>query len=147
MLGLVNKIWGRRNQKQYEPDPPGRTFKRILTGKYFCGQRLQEDKHSCAKAKQNKINLINEHGLLPMAVRYTYKKESVPTLFEHGYTQDDILSAYVAFQKEVLDTKWNMVHVTELSFILHREEFEEFEAMTGMSLQNDFKDLTAFHHA
>ena len=46
-------------------------------------------------------------------------------------------------KKEVLAKKWNMVHVTEISFIVHYLDFEEFEKMSGVNLNDDFRDLTS----
>jgi hypothetical protein len=37
-----------------------------------------------------------------------------------------------------------MVHVTEVSFIVPKEEFEEFENMAGVTLEKDFRDLTEY---
>jgi len=35
-----------------------------------------------------------------------------------------------------------MTHITEISFIVNSEDFDEFEKMSGVSLDNDFRDLT-----
>jgi len=70
--------------------------------------------------------------LIPMFIRYSYNKNS----------SKEILSVHVVFQKEVLAEKWNMVHVTEVSFIVNYVDFEEFEKMAGVSLKSDFRDLT-----
>jgi len=53
------------------------------------------------------------------------------------------ISAHVAFQKEVLAEKWNMVHVTEISFTVYRADFDKFEKMSGVSLTDDFRDLSS----
>ena len=50
---------------------------------------------------------------------------------------------YVIFQKEVFAEKWNMIHVTEISFTINRSDFEEFEKMSGVSLSEDFRDLSS----
>ena len=146
-MNFVKRIFGKHEVVLPELDPPGRTFKRILTSHYFSGQVLHNcDGEDSTKAKQNKINLITEHKLLPMYVRYTYKETKNHSLLEEEHNPDNIISAYVAFQKEIFDEKWNMIHVTELSFVLNRKEFEEFEAMAQVSLENDFRDLTAFNN-
>jgi hypothetical protein len=67
--------------------------------------------------------------LIPMFIRYSYKNK-------------EISSVHVVFQKEVLAKKWNMVHVTEISFVVNYNDFEEFEKMAGVSLKSDFRDLT-----
>ena len=144
MLALVKKLLGKREPYRYEPDPPGRTYKKILTGQYFGGTTPHHNEQTRLASKENKIRLINEHQLLPATVRYTYKKEFDDTLYKVSNDQKDILSAYVVFQKEVFDEKWNMVHITELSFILYPHEFYEFESMANVSLKENFKDLTAF---
>lgn len=126
---LVNK------KKEVLPAPPGRTFKRVLTGRYFGCENKNADDSSIAEAKKDKIEQIKELELIPMFVRFSYD----PAQPE----KDHPVSAYVAFQKEVFAENWNMVHVTELSFTVLRDEFEEFEAMSGTSLTNDFKNLSS----
>jgi len=62
------------------------------------------------------------------------------------HTEDnnlEISSAHVVFQKEVLAEKWNMIHVTEISFVVQYCDFEEFEKMSGVKLNEDFRDLTS----
>ena len=36
-----------------------------------------------------------------------------------------------------------MVHVTEISFIVNHSDFDEFEKMSGVSLSDDFRDLSS----
>lgn len=74
-----------------------------------------------------------------MFIRYSYKNK-IETRTEDN--NSEISSAHVVFQKEVLAEKWNMIHVTELSFVINYIDFEEFEKMSGVSLNNDFRDLT-----
>jgi hypothetical protein len=116
--------------------PPGRTFKRILTGEYF-GYKEYADKdlQSCLNEKQNKINKVIELGLNPKYIRYTYQKST-------GGSQC-IKYAYVSFQKEVLAEKWNMLHITDISFIVYANDFHEFEEMANASLEKDFQLLTS----
>jgi len=76
-----------------------------------------------------------------MFIRYSYKNKI------EAHTGDnslEISSVHVVFQKEVLAEKWNMTHVTEISFIVNYADFEEFEKMSGVSLKNDFRDLTSY---
>ena len=136
MIELFKNVFAKKKEKEYVPDPPGRTFKRILTGRCFGCENINANEDNIAKAKQGKIDQIQELELLPMFIKYTYvnnKKED-----------DDkkISSAHVAFQKEVLDEKWNMLHITEISFTVDCTEFDEFEKMSGVSLNKDFRDLT-----
>ncbi len=98
-----------------------------------------EDENLIAEAKQRKIDQIVELELIPMFIRYSYKNK-IKTDNEDNNLE--ISSAHVVFQKEVLAEKWNMVHVTEISFIVNYADFEEFEKMSGVSLNNDFRDLT-----
>ena len=80
-------------------------------------------------SKACKIAQINEHELLPMYVRYLYDGDSP-------------ISAHVAFQKEVFAKKWNMIHITEVSFNINASDFAEFEKMAKVTLENDFRDVT-----
>lgn len=135
MLELLKKLFGKKEVKEYTPDPPGRTFKRVPMSKYFEGQYDQEEIENIAKAKQSKIDQIKELELEPKFLRYSKKSNS-----------DEITSVHVVFQKELLDEKWNMIHVTEISFSVLLKDFEEFEAMAGVNLQEDFRDLTAINN-
>lgn len=136
MIGLFKNVFAKKKEKEYVPDPPGRTFKRILTGRCFGCENINANEDNIAKAKRGKIDQIQELELLPMFIKYTYensKKEA---------DDQKISSVHVAFQKEVLDQKWNMLHITEISFTVDRSEFDEFERMSGVSLHKDFRDLT-----
>lgn len=137
MITLIKKLFTKTKEKEYTPDPPGRTFKRMLTGRYFGCEDVTADAAKIAQAKQYKIDQIREHELIPMYVRYTYKKT------QEQPPDKKIISAYVAFQKEVLAKKWNMLHVTEISFTVNHDEFKEFEQMSGVMLNKDFRDLTS----
>ncbi len=139
MIEMFKNLFGRKKEKEYVPDPPGRTFKRIDTGKYFGCEDKNTDENQILKAKQRKLDQITELGLIPMFLRYSYrntgkdKKESGP----------EVTSAHVVFQKEVTAEKWNMTHVTEISFTIEYSDFDEFEKMSGVSLDNDFRNLTS----
>ena len=136
MIKIIKKLFTKPKKKQYTPDPPGRTFKRMLTGRYFGCEDVTADAAKIAQAKQYKIDQIRELELIPMYVRYTYNSTREQTL------DKKIISVYVAFQKEVLAKKWNMLHVTEISFTVNYDDFDEFEQMSGVMLNKDFRDLT-----
>lgn len=136
MIKIIKNIFSKKKKKEYIADPPGRTFKRILTGRYFGCEDRTADLEKIAKAKQDKIDQIRELELIPMFLRYTYEKTK-------EQTQDrKIVSAHVVFQKEIFAKKWNMIHITEISFTVNNIDFDEFEHMTGVNLKNDFRDLT-----
>jgi len=130
MINIFKRLLGVEEEKVVS-DPPGRTFKRILTGDYFGCEKNETDSNKIAQAKQSKIKQINELSLLPMFIRYTYIKES-------------IVSAHVSFQKELHNKKWNMIHITEISFTLYSNDFKEFEQMSGVRLSENFRDLTTY---
>ena len=136
MIELIKKLFGKKEEQEFIPDPPGRTFKRVPTSKYFEGEYPSEETENIAKAKQNKIDQIKTLGLLPKFLRYKYQNNDI----------EAITAAYVVFQKEIFDEKWNMVHVTEVSFCVKAADFQEFEEMSGLSLQNDFRNLTQINN-
>ncbi len=133
MLEFFKKIFSSKKEERAEPEPPGRTFNRVITSKYFgCEEENPEaDTEHIAVMKQKKIDQINEFELEPKFLRYTYNKNG-----------KEIESAYVVFQKEVTSQRGSMVHVTELAFTVKRHNFEELEKMANISLENDFRDLT-----
>lgn len=132
MIKKIKKLFGTQKEEVVS-DPPGRTFKKVLTGDFFDGGKKDADAVTIAKSKQDKIDQIEALELLPKFVRFIYEKE-------------ELVSAHVAFQKEVFARKWNMVHVTEISFTVEASDFDEFEKMAGVSVKNDFKDLTEVHY-
>jgi len=134
---MIKSLFAKKKKKEYVEDPPGRTFKRIDTGRYFGCERAVTDESRIAKAKQHKIDQIKTLELAPMFVRYSYKKSNT------SEESPKIISAHIVFQKEVLAKKWNMIHVTEVSFTVHADEFEEFEKMVSVSISKDFRDLSA----
>ena len=136
MIEMLKNLFGRKKVEAYVPDPPGRTFNRVLTGRYFGCEDKNADEAAIAKAKQEKIDQIRELELVPMFVRFTYDD----TQEEEEDMQPT--SADVSFQKEVFAKNWNMVHVTEISFTVLSSDFAEFEEMSGVSLTQDFRDLT-----
>ncbi len=140
MIEMLKKLFVKKKEQTYIPDPPGRTFNRVLTGRYFGLEDVNADKDAIAKAKQEMIDQIKELELVPMFIRYSYeskKKKEMDSEANHP------TSAHVAFQKEVFAKNWNMVHVTEISFTVLYDDFEEFERMAGVSLRDDFRDLTS----
>ncbi len=137
MIAWLKRLFG-KEEKVKEEEKPGRTFKRVLTGDYFGLQNPEASSEDVVAAKQEKIDTIRTLGLKPVFLRYTLKKQ----ILSDGIPK--ITAAHVAFQSEILDEKWNMVHVTEVSFIVPKEEFEEFEQMAGVRLENDFRDLTEY---
>lgn len=136
MIEMLKKLFGNKKE-EYVPDPPGRTFKRVLTGDYFGCEDKNASEETIANAKQDKIDQIHELELVPKFVRFTYKNSSMDDKI-----QKSPISAHVAFQKEVFAEKWNMIHITEISFTVYFSDFEEFENMAGVTLTQDFKDLT-----
>ena len=140
MIEMLKNLFSRKQEAEYIPDPPGRTFNRVLTGRYFGCEDANADETTIATAKQEKIDQINELELVPMFVRYTYEETNKnDTQVEEKHP----ISAHVAFQKEVFAEKWNMIHITEISFIVYYADFDEFEKMSGVSLTDDFRDLSA----
>jgi len=135
MIEILKKLFAKKKEEEVLPNPPGRTFKRVLTGRYFGCEDSNADEDRIADAKKEKIELIKELELLPKFVRFSYD----PAQPENDYP----IAADVAFQKEIFAENWNMVHVTEITFTVLRDDFEEFEAMSGVSLKNDFKNLTS----
>jgi len=121
-----------KEEETVESESPGRTFNRIFTSEYFNCDK--EDQRNSEEIKSSKIQQINELGLKPKFLRYTYKK--------NAKGEPEILSARLAFQKEVSSQRGNMIHVTELAFTVKRKDFETFEKMANISLKNDFRDLT-----
>jgi len=134
MKKLLKKIFTNTHKVQDELiDPPGRTFKRVLTSEYFHHTDSDANEEMHQASKNTKITHIKELELKPMYVRYLYE-------------QDSPISAHVAFQKEVFAEKWNMIHITEVSFNINASDFSEFESMAKVSLENDFRDVTPKEH-
>jgi chloramphenicol O-acetyltransferase len=108
------------NPTDIQKASPGRTFKRILTSDYFGNNKETQIKI---------VQKIQEYGLQPKYINYTYQGT-------------EVISAHVAFQKEVLAEKWNMLHITEISFTIYANDFEEFEEMSKVCLETDFRDVS-----
>jgi len=146
MIEIFKRLFGKKKEKEYVPDPPGRTFKRIETGRYFGCEDVNADESSISQAKQRKIDQIAELGLVPMFIRYSYEdtsKNKRNTQAGENHPDPEVSSVHVVFQKEVFAEKWNMLHVTEISFIVNRSDFDEFEKMSGVKLSEDFRDLSS----
>ena len=138
MIGFFKRLFGKKADEVPEEDKPGRTFKRILTTEHFGLQDPEADPDAIQAAKEDKREKITSLSLSPKFVRYALKKR--------GDTQE-VTAAHVVFQKEEYDQKWHMVHVTEVSFVVPKDEFSEFETMLQVSLKEDFRDLTAYDGA
>ena len=136
MLEIIKRLFGKKKEEEYVPDPPGRTFNKVLTGRYFGCEDENAEACDIAKAKQGKIDQIKALALVPMFTRYTYKNAK-------DEENREAISVHVVFQKEVPSERQSMTHVTEISFIVNRADFDEFEKMAGVSLKDDFRDLTA----
>ena len=132
MLNFLKKLFS-KEEEIAEPEQPGRTFNRIITSKYFgCdNENSSADAEQVAKMKQSKIDQINEFGLEPRFIRYTYSPDGT-----------EIESAHIVFQKETTSQRGSMIHVTELAFTIRRDDFDEFEKMANVSFESDFRDLT-----
>lgn len=140
MIKIFKKLFAKKKEEAYIPNPPGRTFKRVLTGIYFGCEDVNANESAIAEAKQEKIDQINELELMPMFIRYSYEgRNKRDTDTEENYP----VSVHVTFQKEVFAEKWNMIHITEISFIVYYSDFSEFEKMSGVSLSDDFRNLTS----
>jgi len=139
MIEMLKKLFGKKKEQTDIPTPPGRTFNRVLTGRVFGLEDVNADKEAIAKAKHEMIEQIKELELLPMFLRYSYESKNK----EMDRVENHPASVHVAFQKEVFAEKWNMVHVTEISFNVLNADFEEFEQMAGVSLSDDFRNLTS----
>ncbi len=133
MIKKIKNLLGKEKEEDLVKDPPGRTFKKVLTGEFFSSEQEGADEAFIQKSRQDKIDKINALELKPKFVRFAYKGDAP-------------VSAHVAFQKEVFARKWNMIHITEISFTVKASDLEEFEKMAVVSLKNDFKDLTEVHY-
>jgi hypothetical protein len=129
MKNIFKKLFSNETTESLPSDPPGRTFKRILTGDYFGFKKCTSDVSLQNVEKQKKIEQIKTHALQPKYINYTYQGT-------------EVISAHVAFQKEVLAEKWNMLHITEISFTIYANDFEEFEEMSKVCLETDFRDVS-----
>ncbi len=147
MLEILKRLFGKKKEKVYVPDPPGRTFNKIITSSYFGCEDINADDSRIAKAKQGKIDQISELELIPMFTRYSHRNTGTNRRVHQTEENDhhtEVSSVHVVFQKEVTAEKWNMTHVTEISFTVNRSNFDEFEKMSGVSLSDDFRDLTSY---
>ena len=133
MIKKFKKVFSKKEKEKVPTDPPGRTFKKVLVGEYFSCEKEDADQDFIEKSKQDKIDKIKLLELKPKFIRFSYKKE-------------EVVSAHVSFQKEIFAEKWNMIHITDLSFTVRASSFEEFESMADVSLKKDFKDLTKIQY-
>jgi len=148
MIKIFKSLFGGEKEEEHVPDSPGRTFNKILMGKYFGCEDLNADKNRVSEAKQKKIDQITELELIPMFIRYSYEdteNNEIQATEYHPITKAS--SVHVVFQKEVSAQRGQMTHVSEISFIIHRSDFNEFENMSGVSLSDDFRDLTVYKNS
>ncbi len=137
MLDIFKRLVGKKKEEEYIADPPGRTFNKVVTGKYFGCEDINADENRIVQAKKKKIDQIAELELVPKFTRYSYED-----IVKH-HPDPEASSVHVVFQKEVSAQKGNMTHITEISFIVNRSDFDEFEKMSGLSLRDDFRDLSS----
>jgi len=52
MINIFKRLLGIKEEQEVVTDPPGRTFKRILTGEYFGCEKNETDTNKIAQAKQ-----------------------------------------------------------------------------------------------
>ncbi|HIP28693.1 MAG TPA: hypothetical protein EYG82_05905 [Sulfurovum sp.] len=135
MLEIFKKLFAKPVEVEPEEDKPGRTFNKILTGKYYGLDDNNADKTLISELKDKKIHQIQELELKPKYLRYIYDKNT------EDYTVTNAISVQVSFQKERYSQKRQMIHVSEMSFIVKAEDFDEFEKKLDISLQNDFRHL------
>jgi hypothetical protein len=139
MVTFFKKLFSEKKEEKTPPETPGRIFNRILTGKYFgCSEDICDEERIKA-AKQEKIKQIKELGLFPKFKRYLPS----PSQRSNGSeTYEEPRAVHIVFQKEAIHN--SMIHITEISFIVKQCDFEEFEQMSGVSLEKDFRDLTDY---
>ena len=135
MLEIFKKLFAKPVEVEQKEDKPGRTFNKILTGKYYGLDDKNADKTLISELKAKKIDQIQELELKPKYLRYNYAKNT------EEYKIENAISVQVAFQKERYSQKRQMIHVSEMSFIVKAEDFDEFEKKLDISLQNDFRHL------
>ncbi len=136
MLKIFKELFSRpKEEQQDELQQQGRTFNRILTSKYFGLEDNKADKTLIAELKEKKIQQIKELELKPKFARYIYENEV------DDYTTEKPIAIQVSFQKERYSRKRQMLHVSEMSFIVKSEDFDEFEKKLDINLVNDFKHL------
>lgn len=135
MLEIFKKLFSKPQEPEPAEDKPGRTFNKILTSKYFGLEDNRADKTLIAELKEKKISQINDLQLAPKFARYLYSKDV------EDYTKEEPIGVQLSFQKETHRKKRNMIHVSEMSFVVKSEDFDEFEQKLEVSLLNDFKHL------
>ena len=134
MLERLKKLFSA--PKEEEPkESVGRTFNRILTSKYFGLENDDADRALALELKKKKVDQIKALGLTPKFARYLYEKEL------ESYTNEQPIALQVSFQKERYSQKRQMLHVSEMAFIVKLENFKEFEKMFNLSIEKDFIHL------
>jgi len=135
MLEIFTKLFTKPKEVVPEEEKPARTFNKILTGKYYGLDDNTADKTFIKELKDKKVHQIKELELKPKFIRYIYERGV------ENYTIEAAIAAQVSFQKERYSRKRQMIHVTEMSFIVKAEDFNELEKKLGLSLSNDFRHL------
>ena len=135
MLEILKKLFAKPIEEEPEEDKPGRTFNKILTGKYYGLEENGAGKIFIQELKDKKIEQIKELALKPKFIRYLYAANTQDNTIANS------IAAYVFFQKERYSRKRQMIHVTEMSFIVKAEDFDEFEKKLDISLFDDFRHL------
>ena len=139
MIKFLKHLFGGQINEELEEKSTGRTFNKILTGKHFGGEDSETDESQIDKAKQDKVDQIARGGFKPMFLRYDYDDVNSKT--------PQIYSAYVVFQEERFSKKGQMIHISEISFIVNRVDFEELEERLNINLIDDFRDLTSYKNS
>jgi len=116
MIKVFKSLFGGEKEKEPIPDSPGRTFNKILTGKYFGCEDPNADENRISEAKQKKIDQITELELIPKYIRYSYEdtvhKENQATEYD---PITKVSSVHVVFQKEVSTQRGQMTHVIKIN--------------------------------
>jgi len=139
-MAFFKKLFSEKEEER-PPEKPGRIFNKVLTGRYFGCEEDIHDEERIAAAKREKVKLIEEMELLPKFKRSLTVTYDTP-LKDPAKRAEEGQAVHLVFQKESMHN--SMVHITELSFIVKGCDLEEFEEMSGISLENDFRDLTNF---
>jgi len=146
MINILKNLFSKKKNAETISSPSGRIFNRILLGKYFGSDNIYVNKAHIAEEKQKKIDTIKELELVPMFIRYTYEETSKKEFRERkDYPILEASSVHVVFQKKISKQQGQMIHITEISFIIHRSDFDEFEKMSNVCLTEDFRDLTSYY--
>jgi hypothetical protein len=135
MLEIFKRLFSKPQEEEVKEDEPGRTFNKILTGKYYGLGDNNADKSLILELKDKKITQIKDLELEPKFARYLYAQNT------EDYNPSEAIAIQVSFQKERYSRKRQMIHVSEMSFIVKAEDFVEFEEKLDINLSSDFRLL------